>query len=263
MSAENAGSSTSGTGPHVATSTVSIFGGNATRSDSTPAGAAHIPSPSAKTQSALNLPVLGRKPEPSSDFGKQAARKAESVFHPLNLITLLVGPGEHEMVVHKSFLCRHSGFFKACLKRQWAEGKARLIRLPEEWPYLVQHYIEHLYGCPPPTHDQQSGAKYFEGDHQYEVLVGLYLFAERAMHVDYQNTIIQEVIRISTLEYGPEKTKYYTATRSINMIYEGTTPNSPFRRLVVDFAVVCSSNTWFNDLLDPRYLLDFSKLCTA
>jgi hypothetical protein len=43
-----------------------------------------------------------------------------------DLVTLLVGPGEHKFVVHESCITRSSDFFKAAMKKEWTEG-ARLV----------------------------------------------------------------------------------------------------------------------------------------
>lgn len=56
---------------------------------------------------------------------------APSSFDKTDLVTLLVGPNEHEIAVYGIFLTRSSEFFKAALKKEWVEGQTRVIKLPE------------------------------------------------------------------------------------------------------------------------------------
>jgi hypothetical protein len=79
------------------------------------------------------------EPTPPSNFGKD------------KMITLLVGTDEHELLVHEDYLARHSALFKAALKKEWAEGQTRTIKLPEETPDLVAFYLDFLYGKGLPT----------------------------------------------------------------------------------------------------------------
>jgi hypothetical protein len=74
------------------------------------------------------------------------------LFHPDSLVTLLVGPEEEKMVVHETQLSRDSAFFKAALKKQWTEGRTRIIKLPEESLEPMQHYIQYVYSGSVPTH---------------------------------------------------------------------------------------------------------------
>jgi hypothetical protein len=63
-------------------------------------------------------------------------------FRKDDLVTILVGPGEEEFAVHEHVVTRSSEFFKAAMKKEWTEGQARIIKLPEETH--VQNFIHYL-----------------------------------------------------------------------------------------------------------------------
>lgn len=162
------------------------------------------------------------------------------------------------MIVHKAYFTQSSAFFKAAMKREWPEGQSFVVKLPEELPELIQHYVEHLYGGKPPSYNQAHGSEWSDGSHQYELLAHLYALAERFLDGEYRNAI-REFLRLTTLEYGPQKIRFFPGTQSINTIYQGTTTNSPARRMMLDFAVAHSTDTWFNERMNAAYLLDFSR----
>jgi hypothetical protein len=218
-----------------------------------------IPSPGTKAQTALNIPIFGNKPELSFEPSSPVDQPPASFFHSDNLVTLLVGPEEEEMVVHKTYLTQSSAFFKAVMKKEWPEGRSFVIRLPEELPELIQHYVEYLYGGKPPSHTQAHGSEWSDGSHQYELLAHLYSLGERYLDGEYRNAILREFLKLTTLEIGPQKIRFFPGTQCINIIYQGTTTNSPARRMMVDFAVAHSTNTWFDERMNAAYLLDFSR----
>jgi hypothetical protein len=84
--------------------------------------------------------AISRRQTPSSSYGKD------------DMITLLVGEDEEEMFAYGSYLSLYSGFFKAALKKEWAEGQTRTVKLPEEDPETVTFYFDFLDGKGlPPT----------------------------------------------------------------------------------------------------------------
>ena len=58
-----------------------------------------------------------------------------------DIITLIVGPEEVKMSVHGAYLTRDSEFFKAALKKEWVKDETRVIKLPEEDPVMMAHYM--------------------------------------------------------------------------------------------------------------------------
>jgi hypothetical protein len=199
---------------------------------------------------------------PAIDPNSQVTPSSALMFHPDSLITLLVGPEEQKMVVHEIYLSRDSSFFKAALKKQWTEGQTRVIKLPEESPELMQHYVEHVYGDELPTHSLTHGDSCTIEDTHYNMLAQLYILGERMLNVKYQNTIIRELLRLRHLDHGLtalQTVNYYPGSVCINTLYQGTTSLSPARRMMVDFVILHGNERLLDQVLDPNFLVDFSK----
>jgi hypothetical protein len=203
--------------------------------------------------------IAARLPMIENNSSLQATTSPPAMFHPDSLVTLLAGPEEHRMVVHETYLSQDSAFFKAALKKQWTEGQTRVIKLPEESLEPMQHYIDHVYSGRVPTHNLTAEKMSDVDGHYYESLVHLYVLAERMLDANCRNAIIREIFRLSQLECGSPKAKTYPDSQAITVIYQGTTSESPARRLMIDFAVCCGDETWFDGEDGQEYLLDFSK----
>jgi hypothetical protein len=184
------------------------------------------------------------------------------LFHPDVMIILLVGPDEQRMAVHGQLLSQDSRFFQAALKEEQLEdqGKNRVIRLPEESPIHMGYYVEHMHGLPPPTHalGEKSHYRVPEITEHYKLLAELYVVGERRMDAKYQNQIIQELFRLVQLTGKSPGTDY------ANIIYQGTTAESPARRVAVDYAARCVGDYWYRDIDDKvphaEFWCDLSKV---
>jgi hypothetical protein len=197
--------------------------------------------------------------KPAPDLSTQVAPSPAPMFHPDSLVTLLIGPEEEKMAIHTTYLSLDSAFFKAALKKQWTEGQTRVVKLPEESPETMQLYIEHLYGSKMLMHDLTSVPLCDFNTNHYEMLAKLYVLGERTMNAKYQNVIIHEFFRFAGLTCGLSKCRHFPGTKAIVVIYNGTTSNSPARRMMADFAVFHGDAAWFYSGDDSRYLLDVTK----
>lgn len=67
-------------------------------------------------------------------------------FNKSDIVTLLAGPDEHELIVYESCITRNSDFFRAAMKKEWTEGQTRTIKLPEESCIeTLTHYLNYAY----------------------------------------------------------------------------------------------------------------------
>lgn len=66
-------------------------------------------------------------------------------FDHNDAVTLHVGPNEHVLLARGSFITRNSDFFTTALKKEWTQGQTRVIKLPEEHPQVVSHYLNYTY----------------------------------------------------------------------------------------------------------------------
>lgn len=65
-------------------------------------------------------------------------------YNSSDLVTLVVGEEQQEMIVHGTYLVRDSEFFAAAMKKEWPEGKSRRVELPEESSDTIGHYVTHV-----------------------------------------------------------------------------------------------------------------------
>jgi hypothetical protein len=175
------------------------------------------------------------------------------------MIILLVGPDEHELVAHEDYLVRHSAFFQAALKQEWAEGQTHTIKLPEEKPDLVAFYLDWLYGKGLPTDSTKRDSR---NGKVYDVLADLYALGERLQDDKIRNIIIDEVVRFSNL-FGRETGRNYPLDYAIITIYETTTAGSPARRLLVELFVTDGEAKWVREISQPEFLCDLATASMA
>lgn len=176
------------------------------------------------------------------------------------LVTLLVGPDEHELAVHESCITRNSEFFKVAMKKQWTEGQTRVIKLPEE-PCVetMRHYINFNYGQKLPTYHVVAGGDDAAREQCYTILGRLYVLAERFLDKTTQNEIMKEFLRVRPLDTS-EGFTWSPIGQRVADIYEGTSPDSPARRLMVDLHLAFGREDWIvPEDSHPTFLSDLSR----
>lgn len=182
------------------------------------------------------------EPSPPSNFSKD------------KMITLLVGADEHELLVHEDYLARHSAFFKAALKKEWAEGQTRTIKLHEETPELVAFYLDYQYGKGLPTDSTRNNSR---NGKVYDVLAELYALGERLQDDHIRNVIIDEIVRFSRMS-SRESGLHLPLDHAVTTIYESTTAESPARRLLVELFVTNGKGKWVKEITQPEFLCDLA-----
>lgn len=94
------------------------------------------------------------------------------------------------------YITRNSDFFRACLKKGWAEGRPRNIKLPEEDPSKIAYYLDFIYTSKLPT--EAYTAKQSQSTVVRVMLATLYNLGERMLDTRFRNAIINEFIRIDS-----------------------------------------------------------------
>jgi hypothetical protein len=222
MSSNDESSSISGTAARFTTSPASLFGGNGGRSGKMPAEDANDPAPVTRAYSTTEIAIISGTSSLCSGFGFQAPRPPPTIFHPDNLVTLLIGQEEEKMVVCEAYLFRDSAFFRTALKKQWSEGQSRVIKLPEETTVHMEHYVEYVFSGKLPTHDVAAKITFsHEPYRRAELLASLYVLGERMMNPKYQNDVIKELFRLRHFETitGPRMFTSFTGASPVNIIY--------------------------------------------
>lgn len=175
------------------------------------------PAPRANCQAVLEEPDL----KPSYKFNAE------------NVVTLLIGPDEQKMVVHTSYLARTSDFFATALKQVWLEGQTRTIKLYEETPELMAHYLNWIYSSELPTKDCSRLHLESAKIAAHDLLAELYVLGERRLDSDFRNAITAEFIRLTPILHVTPGCQPSRRVRPVNAIYHGTPAGSPARRLLV------------------------------
>jgi hypothetical protein len=175
------------------------------------------------------------------------------MFDQNDAVTLHVGPTKHIMVAHASYITLNSDFFKAALKREWLEGQARVIKLPDQRPNVVSHYLYYTYSkalpsAPEPGSDHAGN---LEKNRYYEFLAELYVLGERLQDQTIRTTVIESIVAL--WEY------IILITGPANIIYRGTTAGSPARRLMVDLFLAYGAECELDDTWEVDFLLDVAR----
>jgi hypothetical protein len=175
------------------------------------------------------------------------------MFDQDDAVSLHVGPTEHVVLAHSSHTARNSDFFKAALKKEWIEGQTRVIKLPEERPDVVSHYLNYTYSkaLPSVSNPDFTTTPNFETDQYYELLAELYVLGERLQ---------DQSIRTAVIESSVDSWEYLISIKEpANIIHRGTTAGSPARRLVVDLFLAYGEDFQLNSTCEADFLLGIAR----
>ncbi|KAH3941401.1 hypothetical protein HBH53_201020 [Parastagonospora nodorum] len=155
-----------------------------------------------------------------------------------------VGDGDEQQTfdVHESLIMARSAFFKKALSGNWTEARSRHVNLPEDDPQTFENYVHHLYTNtlavkPSPVPDQYVGRE------EKIELAKLYVFAEKIQDTDTKDAVVKAMAHSSQLSRYNGKT-YGSNLGVISLIYAGTAPWSPMRKLLVDIYTYQANAAW-------------------
>jgi hypothetical protein len=121
-----------------------------------------------------------------------------SQFSTDSMVTLLVGKNEQTMIAQGDYLTRDSEFFAATMKKEWQEGQKRTIKLPEECPATMAHYLSFMHNGKLFAEEIAT----MDGNQIlpcYEMLASLYVCGERFLNRPLQSAIIKQILRLFTI----------------------------------------------------------------
>jgi hypothetical protein len=185
--------------------------------------------------------------------------KPRSNYHPSHTVILLVGKEQQEMLVHTNIISTHSAFFRTALKKEWKEGQTRVVKLPEDDPDIVTRYLDFVY------HNRVVTQYKSQADSNYIGLALLYVYGERVLDTFIQNTIVEHLLKPTDIVNRNEPSHpIHPRPAAIEIIYEGTTAASHFRRLLVDMYARHGSEEWLApEDLHPSFCLDVARALMA
>ncbi|KAL1800745.1 hypothetical protein ACET3X_001087 [Alternaria dauci] len=153
------------------------------------------------------------------------------------------------MHVHTAVLIKSSEVLKNAMKPEWRTDATKPINMSNVELKIFEAYCGWLYTGKVVHHVK---------GHRHSFLAHVYVLGEQLMDSTFQNAIIAAMIQYSI--------DYHTVPRSkhIQIIYGGTSTNSPARRLMVDFWVFTARPKWpeFSDLIEetcPDFVNDLVR----
>ena len=131
--------------------------------------------------------------------------------------------------VHKNVLLQ-SPFFVNALKPEWVSAReGKPIDLTDVDSDTFATYVQWLYSHQiDTTYDTEKWAKG-------------YVLGEKLMDMEYQDQVLEVLMRECEAE------EQFPVGSQINIIYDGTTANSPARKLLVDFFCMAGDESWISD----------------
>jgi hypothetical protein len=161
------------------------------------------------------------------------------------------------MTVHGTHLTRDSDFFKASLRKEWVEGQTRVIKLPEEDPETMAHYMTFVYHKKLPFEDIiPKEFSHFKA--RWPILIDLYVYGERFLCRLIQNAVIKELIHITRTK-SINGGIYFPIRANVDKVYRGTPEGSPLRQLMVDMHAIRGKKDWLSENVNAKFLLDLAK----
>jgi hypothetical protein len=192
-----------------------------------------VDGPLETTHTSLSIPAKGLL-TPSSTL-QSSESPSRTKYTRADLVTLLVGPEEQELLAFGHQLSENSDFFKSALKKEWADGQTRTIRLPEDETQTVEQYLDFVRSQVLPTKTIEL-ANHLRDTDSYVTIFRLYTFGERVLNTSIRNAVIEETLRLRDILDG-DSMCWLPSDDSVEVIYEGTPEGSAVRRLLVDIQV--------------------------
>jgi hypothetical protein len=175
------------------------------------------------------------------------------MFDQTDVVTLHVGPTDHVMIAHASYITHNSDFFKAALKKEWLEGQTRVIKLPDDRPDVVSHYLYYTYSKALPSAPDSDPIDdgNFERNRFFKLLAEIYVLGERLQDQSIRTAVIESTV--ASWDYR------LLITGPADIIYRGTTAGSPARRLMVDLFLAYGDECELDDRCEPDFLCDVAR----
>lgn len=157
-----------------------------------------------------------------------------------------MSPNHTKIAVHKAILCSSSDFFVSALKEHWnVSQEPKVIDLSTDTLQNIRLYTHWLYTHTVPITEQTCKEQGTDGasvEATWDILAAAYVLGEKIMDTTYKNAILSKMIEVLRwLSCSPPAS-------AVSLIYGGTLPNSPARRLMADVvAQEVISVSWKND----------------
>jgi hypothetical protein len=117
-------------------------------------------------------------------------------------------------------------------------------------------YVQWLYSSR--IFSQQPLEKLERGYDELQLLIDGFIFGEKVQDGDFKDAVIDALFAsVSTL--GKDDKYWYPANKKADLVYKGTPPESPLRRLLVDMHVHHSRHDWYDETENVDFLADLVR----
>lgn len=176
-------------------------------------------------------------------------------------IKVLVGANKEVFYIHESVIRKPETFFDATLQEEWKEGQERVVELLEDSVDHFRLYAQWLY----------TGKIFCKSEARRNVVIiaRLYILGEKLLDRKFQDDVMNAMLAVTHDESPHFKEnpscRVFPAEDTIAIIYEGTPPSSPMRRLLVDYYVGTGheerAENWSDRpaLINHEFLIDLTK----
>jgi hypothetical protein len=170
-------------------------------------------------------------------------------------ITILVGKEKKEFSVLESILCAHGEYFCKALNTISENGQAQpIMELPETEPVIFESYLYYNYFQALPIITPGKTIDKSAREEGFVKLAKLYVFGTLMKDVTFRNAVVGAFVATYCRE--SQDGRVFPDHRAINIIYCGTMPTAPLRRLVVGFYAFQTNSTELRDWIClPREFL--------
>jgi hypothetical protein len=208
--------------------------------------------PTKETESQPPLLVLLPPPTYTFDMG--------------NIITVVVGEAQTKMAFHNDYIPKDSDFFKAVRDGAWIKSETKIINLTAEDPKEMAYHFDLVYARKLPTSvyhgESLFGSSQFVLPTSYIetllMLSRLYVLGERILDEPFRNALLYEMTRVIAFDTSSATGPTGPPPGVVNIIYQGTTANSPARHLLVDWYVAYGDHSHCRVHHGKEYLFDIT-----
>lgn len=177
-----------------------------------------------------------------------------------------MGKEEVEYRAHEALLSEGSEFFASASKEEWKEGQEHRIPPPDDSPSVVDLYVQWTYAgriiSRKVRAEEDSGTVDGRNAHEFDLLVGGFVFGEKVQDGDFKDAVIDALIHtIATPD--DEGIRWYPTKKWVTMAYTGTPEGSPLRKFLVDMFTFNGEDKWLEGEDNVEFLVDVGQRLLA
>ncbi|KAF2706562.1 hypothetical protein K504DRAFT_504685 [Pleomassaria siparia CBS 279.74] len=176
------------------------------------------------------MPSLSSPMRNSSPVRDVRVAQSEATNFLQSIIKVVVGlEGQSQtFFVHERLVTDRAPFFQRAINEELRDSDDKIIELPDDSPTVFFTYLQLLYTGKLPIKVKNLRQDNKDARHEYDILVELYVLAEKFEDVETRNIAIDAMIAKSRTE------RSVPGMYNVQRIFDDTSDESPLRTFVVD-----------------------------